>query len=291
LDWPRAGFIGTGRVGTALAAALDEAGYPVAAGWSRSTPALNRFSAALPAALRTTRPQDVVQVSDLVFLTVPDSLISVLAQSLSWDETRMAVHCSGALSLDVLQPAADEGSSIGSLHPLLPVASTDIRLNGAAAAIEGDDRALPVLKRLAADLGLRPIFLGPDDKPLYHAAAALLSNYTVTLFDVATRLFTDLGLSEEKARSSLVPLLRGVVDNLESTPASGALTGPIARGDVATVQAHLTALSGRPEVLALYCELGRQTLTLARQQGGLDDTTVTELEAILSAEQLQEVPA
>ena len=289
---PRVGIIGTGNVGTALAVGLDSAGYPVVAGWSRSTPALDRFSSLLPTAEVVARPLAVVEAADIVFLTVPDSLIPVLAQSLTWDASKTAVHCSGALSLDVLSPAAAEGAAVGSLHPLLPFASSSVELKGATAAIEGDDRALAVVQELAEALGLRPLTLAPGQKPLYHTAAALLSNYTVTLFSLAEELFAQLGQSESEARQSLLPLLQGVIANLSAARPAAALTGPISRGDASVLSSHLAALAEySPSMIPLYRELGLKTIDLALRHGSIEETTAGELRQALAAEQLQEVPA
>lgn len=292
MNRPTVGFIGTGRAGTALARALSSARYPVVAGWSRSTPALDRFTSVVPGARRCERPADVLENAELVFLTVPDSLIEVLAQSLPWDAGWTAVHCSGALSLDVLAAAAAEGAAIGSFHPLLPLASANVDLAGAAAAIEGDEHALPLLNEVAAALGMHPIHLHRGEKPLYHAAATLLSNYTVTLFDLAGRSLEQLGLSEAEARRSLLPLLRGVVANLEHSDPGVALTGPISRGDVETVRGHIRVLSEHdPSVLEAYRALGLRTVALARRASAIDEDKAIELEEVLTADQKEEVPA
>ncbi|HEX5939023.1 MAG TPA: DUF2520 domain-containing protein [Dehalococcoidia bacterium] len=288
---PRVGFVGTGKVGTALGAGIQAAGYPVVAGWSRSTPALTRFLSRVPGAAAASRPLDVVEAADLVFLTVPDSLIPVLAASLSWDSTKIAVHCSGALSLDVLEPATAEGAAVGSLHPLLALASAEADFRGATAALEGDERALPVLEQIAADLELRALVLAPGQKALYHAAAVILSNYSVILFAVAQEILESLGEGEEEARASLLPLLRAVVTNLGRQSAPAALTGPIARGDVQTVAGHLAALAAKhPELIPLYQELGLKTVDLANRQGSIDEDIATELRQLLMAKQIEEVP-
>jgi predicted short-subunit dehydrogenase-like oxidoreductase (DUF2520 family) len=196
----------------------------------------------------------------------------------------MAIHCSGALSLDALAPAAAEGAAVGSFHPLLSLASADTELAGAAAAIEGDDRSLPVLRTVTAALGMEAIELEAGQKPLYHAAATLLSNYTVTLFDLAARIFERLGVPEAEARRSLLPLLRGVVTNLERSGPEGALTGPICRGDVETIRRHMRAISAEPNLTATYRALGLQTVALARRSNSIDNDTALELEQLLSSE-------
>ncbi|MPZ22459.1 MAG: DUF2520 domain-containing protein [Dehalococcoidia bacterium] len=278
------GIIGTGRAGTALGVALAGAGYAVVAGWSRSRPAVERFVSLVPSASPVGRPAEALERADLLVLTVPDSLIDVLAQALPWSPDKLAVHCSGSLSLDVLAPAAAEGAGVGSLHPLLPLASVESagRLGRAAIAIEGDARTLPVLQEMASRIGGSTVRLGPGDKALYHSAAVLAGNYTVTLFDAALRLWEELGVDRAAAAAALLPLLRGVADNLEREDPATALTGPVARGDAATIRAHVAALGARaPELLPLYIVMARQTLDLALRGELISEEVASTLESEL----------
>lgn len=278
------GFIGTGRAGTALGVALGAAGYRVVSGWSRSTQAVELFTQAVPSARSAPRPLEVLEAADIVFLTVPDSLVTVLAQALPWTKGKLAVHCSGALGLDVLAPAALEGADTGSFHPLVPL-TTDgsSTLGEATIVVDGDADALPVLRRMAGRIGARTIVLSGEDRVLYHAAASILGNYTVTLFAAAAALFERLGIDGEEARQSLLPLLGGVHKNLQRAPAGEALTGPVARGDAATVERHLAVLAQRaPEFVELYETLARATVALASEQGTLNDEARNELSRVLA---------
>ncbi|MEX2238851.1 MAG: Rossmann-like and DUF2520 domain-containing protein [Dehalococcoidia bacterium] len=290
---PTIGIIGTGRAGTGLGVALAAADYEVKAAWSRSTPALDNFISLVPSAAPTQRPLQVVEAAELIFLTVPDSLVPVLAEALTWGSDRYAVHCSGALGLDVLAPAGREGAGVGSLHPLVSLASTRVEaFSGATIAIEADARTLPLLEEMARAIGGNPLSLAAGDRALYHAAAALVGNYTVTLFAAAVELFERLGLEPGAARRALLPLLEAVAGNLATSDPASALTGPVARGDVATVAAHLDALTERaPELVGLYRELGLKTVSLALEQGGIDDEAASELRQLLAADHKQEVPA
>lgn len=280
------GVIGTGRAGTALGIALSAAGYDVVAGWSRSTVALERFIKAVPSARSVARPLQVLEAADTVFLTVPDSLVTVLAQALPWAPGKLAIHCSGSLTLAVLKPAATEGTATGALHPLvaLSAGATTADLSGATIAIDGDASALPILREMAGRIGARTITLGGEDRVLYHAAASILGNYTVTLFAAAVALWERLGIDGEEARQSLLPLLGAVHENLKKAPAAEALTGPVARGDVETVERHLRVLRQRaPEWVELYEALGRATVSLASEEGTLSDEAKTELSQVLAS--------
>jgi predicted short-subunit dehydrogenase-like oxidoreductase (DUF2520 family) len=173
----------------------------------------------------------------------------------------------------VLSPVAARGSACGSLHPLQTVpdpATAAERWRGAYAAVEGDDRAVAEAERLARLLALTPVRLPAGAKVLYHAGAVAASNYVVTL----------AGLSAELAAEIYRPLLAGAAANLAGTSAAAALTGPIRRGDIDTIRAHLAALDR--EDRRLYAALGIETVRLA-VEGGLESATAAAMRQVLSA--------
>jgi predicted short-subunit dehydrogenase-like oxidoreductase (DUF2520 family) len=168
------------------------------------------------------------------------------------------------------------------MHPLVAFgpdpAPVPRQLRGATFALEGDVEAVGVADAIVRRLGGVPVTVAPELKPLYHAGAVVASNYLVGLVASAARLLERAGLGRADAVAALVPLLRATVANVEAAGPAGALTGPIARGDVATVRRHLTAL---PHADAeLYRALGRETLKLARE-AGLDAGKAERMEALL----------
>jgi predicted short-subunit dehydrogenase-like oxidoreductase (DUF2520 family) len=150
------------------------------------------------------------------------------------------------------------------LQTIVDPSSAAERLAGCYVGIEGDDRALAMGKRLAANLRMRPVELAADRKAAYHAAAVFAANYTVALAGIAERLARSAGVPPEVAGQLYRPLMQGVVSNLEAGPAA-ALTGPIRRGDVDTIRAHLASLD--PADRQLYRSLGLAALRLAREAG------------------------
>jgi predicted short-subunit dehydrogenase-like oxidoreductase (DUF2520 family) len=230
-------------------------------------------------------PQDLVDQSDLVFVIVSDDAIADLAASLNWRPGMKVVHCSGALDRRVLQSAAASGSEVGSFHPLQSFTedSGAASFRGISIAIEADPIMAEALVKLARSLGATPVTLQEGTKPLYHAAAVLVSNYLVTLAGAATVLLGECGLSQAQALSALLPLMRGSAENLERAGMPHALTGPISRGDISTVERHLLALEQhRPEYLAAYAELGRLTLSFAREREHFNADQVGEMDRRLS---------
>jgi len=270
---PTIGFVGAGVVGGALARRLAEAGYPVVAVASRSFGSAVALAAAVPGCAALGSLDDVAAKADVVFITTPDDAIASVAASTAWRAGQAVVHCSGALSVDVLAPAARAGVRVGSFHPLQTFASLDralVSLTGTTFVLEGDDLPLlSTLQDMAEALGGRSVLLRSEDKVLYHAAAVLSSNYVVTLLQQAAELWEAFGRTKEEALTALLPLLRGTAANLESLGLPAALTGPISRGDLITVAKHLEALESFPDVAAVYRTLAEATVPIALAKGRL----------------------
>jgi predicted short-subunit dehydrogenase-like oxidoreductase (DUF2520 family) len=187
------------------------------------------------------------------------------------------------LSTDALAPLHHRGYAIGSMHPLMAVADPWLageRLVGAAFAMTGEPAANAAARRLVSALGGVPLTIAATQRPLYHAAAVVASNYLVALTGVAVRMLEQAGVDGDDAVRALLPLLRGTLDNVEHLGVKAAVTGPIARGDVDTVRLHLARLS--PGDRVLYSGLGLELLRLARA-AGLDEGRAAEIEMLLTA--------
>ena len=230
-------------------------------------------------------PQQVADAADLVFLTVPDDAIAAVAASIDWRRGSGAVHCSGAASIDLLEPARAAGARAGVFHPLQTFATAEQaerNLPGSAFGVEASsDDLLGTLRAMAEALGGTPLVIF-GEKAIYHASAAIASNYLVTLLDVASGLWESLGSTREAGLEALLPLVRGTVENLEAVGLPAALTGPIARGDLGTIERHLAAL-GRvaPDSVPVYKELARRAIPIARAKGGLTEEAAERLLEIL----------
>ncbi len=289
------GFIGAGKVGTALVALLHAHGVDVV-GVSGRTPAdSRRMAAAAHLDPHTVKDRaDTVADAAIVFLTVPDDAIGPLCAEIAreggWHSGQGVVHCSGALPSDVLQPARQAGALAASFHPLQTFASLDAALAhmpGSTFALEGDPVLVAQLDRFVALLGGTTLHLRGEEKTLYHAAAAIASNYTVTLAALASDLLVREGIAPDlnTALRYLTPLLRGTLDNLDTLGLPDALTGPLARGDVGTVAHHIEALEAvAPELAHLYRHLARLTLPLAEEKGHLDEGTMEALRKMVEDE-------
>lgn len=216
------------------------------------------------------RPGDTRDAA-VVLIATPDEVIERVAEDLARHaavtDGQVVLHLSGLLDRRALHALAPTGAGLGSFHPLQSVAdpaSAPALLRGAFAGLEGDDRALEAGERLAGALGMRPVRLLPGGKAAYHAAAVIASNYIVALAAVAERLAQRAGVPAAEAPALYLPLMQGTLANLSRGPAA-ALTGPVRRGDAATVRRHLSALA--PDERSLYRDLGLVALGLARQAG------------------------
>lgn len=258
----RIGFIGAGRLAASFAAGLRDAGYRVASvASSRPEPAR---ALALAVKADAAAAQEVADMCDLVFVTVPDSGIAAVAGEMRWRVGQAVVHCSGALGLDVLTPAAEAGALTGCFHPLQSFSSHEGEAAGfrsITCGIEAAGELGPALERMASDLGARTVRLEGVDRAKYHAAAVFVSNYVVSLMAAAENTWEAAGLPRDAARPALAPLLRGATQNVAARELAEALTGPVARGDVATVERHLATLHD-PQLRDLYRRLGAELLTL-----------------------------
>jgi predicted short-subunit dehydrogenase-like oxidoreductase (DUF2520 family) len=279
------GFIGAGTVGSALAVRLAESGYSVAAVSGGTFTSAEKLARTIKGCRACNNNQQVADVTDFVFITTPDAVIPQIAAELQWHKGQSVIHCSGADSTEVLEPARKMGAQTGVFHPLQSFASIRqaiSNLPGSTIAIEAEEPLFTTLKEMTAKFNCRWIELKAEDKAIYHAAAVIASNYMVTLVKLADDLWETFGIPREQATQALLPLLKGTLSNIEKAGIPQALAGPIARGDTDTVKKHIAALQKEaPDVLSTYCELGLQTIPIAQAKGKIDEEKAAELRAVL----------
>ncbi len=296
-------IIGAGRLGTALGLALHDAGYPIELVVTKRSASAHRAAKAIGAntqgvSAAQLERSDAGQTkrligSSVILIATPDDVISTVAEQLAaiFASTsasleakisrprHTALHTSGALSSAVLRPLRSLGFATGSLHPLVSVSDP---LSGTRSftksffCVEGDIPAVRAATSMVRGLGAETFTIDPDSKALYHAAAVMASGNVIALFDIALDMLERCGLSRRLSHRVLLPLLESSVRNLEGTNSFSALTGPFARGDITTVQKHLTAMESRNlrPALAAYLALGARSVALARKRkprpAGLD---------------------
>ena len=279
------GFIGAGTVGTALAILLGGKGYNIVGASRRSAAGPNVHGTPVSNFRIFHSNQAVADAADFVFITPPDDAIGHVAREVNWRAGQSVVHCSGADSTAVLEPARQAGAFVGCFHPLQTFAGVRQaveNLPGSTFALEAEEPLLGRLKRLAEDAGGHWITLHAEDKPAYHAAAVLASNYLVTLVKMATDLWKTFDLPADQAVTALMPLIRGTLHNIETVGLPDCLTGPIARGDTGTLRKHLATLGEKsPSLLPAYREMGLQTIPVSLAKGKITGDQAREMETVL----------
>lgn len=238
------GVVGAGRLGTAIAAALRQAGYRVEGPLRRGQSA----------------------TAEVVLLCVPDAQITAACASALRSEPEFVGHTSGAATLAALAPARAAGAQVFSMHPLQTFSGeANPSFDAVPCAIAGSSQAACTLAcELAQRLGMECFTVPEKRRALYHAAAAVASNFLITIESLAEQLAAGTGLDHEQARRLLGPLVRSSVENWQSLGPVAALTGPIARGDEETVQAQRAAVTEQdPSLGDLFDVLCEQTRRLA----------------------------
>lgn len=283
----RIGVVGAGRVGAVLAAALRSAGHEVVAAAGESDASRRRIDALLPG-VTVAKPSDVARACDLLLLTVPDDMLSnvvtMLGASGALRANQVVVHTSGRHGLAVLEPAREVGARTIAMHPAMTFTGTDVdlpRLRGCVFGVTAVEADRELAESLVADLDGRPMWVQEERRTLYHAGLAHGANHLVTLVAEAMEILSAAGAEDPAA--TLRPLLTAALDNaLEAGDA--ALTGPIVRGDVETVRAHVADLvADAPQTLPSYLAMAHATLDRAVTDGRLLPIRATTMLRVLAA--------
>ncbi|AQS57915.1 Rossmann-like and DUF2520 domain-containing protein [Desulforamulus ferrireducens] len=288
-------IIGAGKVGSALGILLKEQGYrPVGVASRTFTSARS-----LAEQLQTNPYREITkaaEAADLVFITTTDREIepvaNLLARKGACRPGQMIIHTSGALSSEIMAAVRQAGAMVASMHPLqsfADVASAKENLPGSCFALEGDEQALPGIIEVVNALQGRYFVIKAEDKPLYHAAAVVASNYLVSLIHLSSTIYQSLGLNEEQAMDALFPLIQGTLNNIAKSGPAAALTGPVARGDGTTLKGHMQALQKLDwRVREAYRSLGLYTVGLAVENGSITNNEGAALSTIFLEEDKHE---
>jgi predicted short-subunit dehydrogenase-like oxidoreductase (DUF2520 family) len=260
-------IIGSGRLGTTLGVALLHRGYSIQSLVARRVQTARRAARLLDADVQVLAAKELraLKPADVFLITVPDDQIASVTEEMSSLEfNATALHTSGALASEVLAPLRKKGWHTGSIHPLLSVSNAGDPIDGAFWSVEGDKFAVRLGKAIVRDLGGKSFFIRSEDKPLYHAAAVMVSGNLTALFDVALEMLAECGIKRTTARNILLPLIASTIRNLETKDPAHALTGTFSRGDLETVKRHLAALKRNQDALELYRLLGKRSLKLTK---------------------------
>ncbi len=265
-------IIGAGRLGTSLAHALSKKGYRIKALSCRTDSSAKESRKIIGEGKPLTDNVQTAEAAELVILCLPDEEIGRVVAELSTSNIdwpgKLVIHCSGILPAAVLDPLKDKGAMTASVHPVqsFPQKKTGPNhFKNIYFSLEGRGRALALTEKIVRKLGGYPFILRAKDKPLYHAACSIASNFSVVLLNAAVSMLKEVGLKQEKALRVLLPLIKGTLHNVRKFDISASLTGPIVRGDLKTVKMHLKALQRFPSYHQIYRKLARGALEMAKR--------------------------
>jgi len=242
-------IIGAGRLGNALSRRLSEAGYPV---WKAGR------------ASRLKQPRAAI-----VWFCVPDAEISSVATAYARFKWRgkQAFHSSGVLTSNALAPLRNAGATVASVHPLMTfVKGATPELRGVTFAIEGDRRACVIARSIVRELGAIPRRIEKQDKVAYHAFATLICPLLVSLLATSEKTAALAGISQAEACRRMIRIILQTLRNYERLGAAKAFSGPIVRGDVQTIRAHLQALKSAPAARKAYVALAQAAVEFLPNQ-------------------------
>ena len=262
---PTVTIVGPGNLGAALALALSAAGCKIkflaARRRSRQAAALARKVKA-----RVIEIGNEPLLTDIIWITVPDDAIagiaSLLAPSQKWDG-KLVFHSSGALSSDELAPLRDRGARVASVHPMMTfVRGAVAEMAGVAFALEGDAAAVRAAKSIVKDLGGNPFVIDKQNKVLYHVFGSFASPLIIALMASMEHVARAAGIRQGEIKRVMSPLLQQTMRNYLMQDAASAFSGPLVRGDVATVRRHLAELRKLPAARDVYVALASAALRL-----------------------------
>lgn len=283
----RLGVVGAGRVGAVLAAALRAKGHEIVAVAGESDASRTRAATLLPG-VPVAKPSDVARDCDVLLLTVPDDMLANVVAMLSASGAIRAgqyvVHTSGRHGLAVLDEAAAVGALPVAMHPAMTFTGTEVdlpRLVGCVFGVTAGEAERSFTESLVAELDGRPTWVPEDRRTLYHAGLAHGANHLVTLVAEAIEMLAAAG--GDNPADTLRPLLTAALDNALNH-GDAALTGPIVRGDLNTVRAHLADLAANaPQTLPSYLALARATLSRVVTDGRLLPIRAARIAQLLEA--------
>ena len=260
-------LIGAGTLAAALARSLHSNGYLISEIVSRPNAQSLRRAFALANRVQSsaTTIHEAKLSAGVVWICVPDDAIAAMAQQIASEHDwrgKIAVHSSGALSSDVLEPLRRKGAEVASAHPLMTfVSSSQPKLKGVPFALEGTAKALAAIESIITDFDAQAFRIARTEKPAYHAFGFFSSPAIVTLIAAAIDVGKLAGLDRKRARALMEPIVRQTIDNCFLTSPQQAFSGPVRRGDVETIRKHLEVLQQQPDLLEVYRSLVRVGLS------------------------------
>ncbi len=281
-------IVGAGKLGTNLGYALRQKGHRITAISDKNLSSAQESQKLIGQGKVFDDNRSAAINGQWIILTVPDDAITTVAEDLAdspvkWQD-RFVFHCSGLNTTESLDSLARRGALVASLHPVqsFPQKKPNPKaFEGIFFGLEGKQEALALATEITRQLGGEHFILEAQNKPLYHTACSMASNFLASLLDTATELLSQAGLPKSMAPHVLMPLVQGTLQNVNKFDAGTALTGPVARGDENSITKHLDALRNLPELRKFYATIALRSLEIAQREKYLSEEKVKALKALL----------
>ncbi len=262
------GFIGAGRTGCTLGKYLE--GYVTVAGYYSRTWQSADDAATFTQSRAFCDLETLVNSCDTIFITTPDGVISEVWECIRHYnlKDKIVCHFSGSLSSGIFSKSGSRGASCCSVHPMYAFSSkykSYLQFNTACLSVEGQEKAVQEMKKLFEALHHKVFIINPCDKAKYHAAAVFASNYVTGVMHIALKLLKECGFSEGDAMELLAPVTLNNINSVLENGTAHALTGPVERGDISTVERHIGILNDE-DILKIYKNLGKVLVSIAEEK-------------------------
>jgi len=281
----KVGIIGAGKVGISIGFMMKRSGIAVHAVSDVLDASLDTARVYLAEGVSYTKNNiDVASACDVIAITTQDRIIKDVVKEIDAGmgslDGKVLFHTSGADPSSILKPLDKKGALLGSLHPLQTFPDIDSAISvlpDTYIFIEGDKGALETLAFIGEKVGCRVQLIGSSDKVLYHLSAVFVCNLLCALYYAGEKIMDAINIDLEP----FLPIIRATLKNIENKGPLMSLTGPVIRGDLKTVEAHLRAMGDREEYKDVYKTLSGIAVKMAVERKTLDDETVRQLRSIL----------
>ena len=280
--------VGSGRLGTCLARALVRTAFQLESLYSLHRKSAEESRQIIGAGRVRSSLTEAVAQGEIILLTVKDDylaeVISRLSSlSLDW-ASKYVFHTSGLYSSTILKELQEKGATTGALHPLQSFPRKDLPpeiFHQIFFVFDGSEKALSLAKQIAESLGGQLITLPPHQRPLYHTACSLASNYLVGLIYASSSLLQEAGLNQRESVALLRPLICQTINNIQEMGIEESLTGPLQRGDLKTMAQQLAALKDFPSVKRSFISLSYLLLEIAEKKRVLSPPKIAHIKHLL----------
>lgn len=281
-------IVGAGKLGTNLGYALSQKGHRITAIADKNHLSAQESRQFIGQGKAYHNNGSAARYGQWVILTVPDDAIETVADELAstpieWHD-RFVFHCSGLHTTQCLHALEKKGALVASLHPVQSFSQKKPDpgvFEGIFFGLEGKKKALHLAMGITRQLGAKFFVLEAQNKPLYHTACSMASNFLASILDTAAEVLAAAGLPKADIPQILMPLVQGTLQNVNKFDAGKALTGPVVRGDKTSVAKHLEALEKLPQLRDLYISVASRSLQIAKRENYLSEEKIKALEALL----------